>query len=180
MFYIFAVIFIAFCVSEVLLIVRFGKSGRKLERGVSVCVLTGFILLLAAEYALRFRIPYYVLILSLLFAFLHTFCGYYLDYYNRSRIFDRWLHCFGAFSLSLLSYFLIAAFVSPGGSRGFRGLFVFFTGVALGSLFEIHEFRTDRTRGTRMQKGLKDTDTDMICNTAGSALAAAFAFFVFL
>lgn len=59
--------------------------------------------------------------------------------------------------------------------RHYVGMFVvaFSFGVALGGLWEIWEWVSDRTFGSSLQLGVDDTVGDLIADTAGSACGAA-------
>ena len=108
------------------------------------------------------------------------FCGYYLDLYNHSPyVFDRSLHAFGAFSFSLTAYCIIAGVTQPGGSLLFRALFVFCIGNTLGAVFELLEAAHDSKKNVPVkgQKGLQDTNMDMLFNAIGSLLAGVFSYF---
>jgi Na+/melibiose symporter-like transporter len=112
--------------------------------------------------------------------FLNSFAGYYLEYFWRSARFDRYLHAYSVFSYALLFYFIIMRLTDSGGTKLFHALFIVFLGISLGTLFEISEFRTDSKRNTRMQKGLKDTNFDIIFDIAGASAAGLFAYFAIL
>lgn len=143
-------------------------------------------LLLAIIFVFKIGIPHLVLLFYLIAVLLNAFFGYYLDFFNRSRHFDRYLHSYGIFSFSLLLYFFLTDFVQSGGSKIFRALFIVFLGIALGAIFEILEFLSDakqkeaRTRRSARQKGLRDTDLDQIFNGLGSLCGAVFAYFFYL
>ncbi len=59
--------------------------------------------------------------------------------------------------------------------RHYVGMFVvaFSFGVALGGLWEIWEWVSDRTFGSSLQLGVDDTVGDLIADSAGSACGAA-------
>lgn len=138
-------------------------------------------LFLLAAYFFDIVIPYYIWILVIVSIFAHTFMGYYLDFYNRSRtVFDRILHAFGTFTSSLFFYTFLANITEAGGSKLFRAVFVAALGIAIGSIFENLEFMVDKKQHTKTQRGLKDTNTDMVANLIGGIVAAVFACFVFL
>jgi uncharacterized membrane protein YjdF len=72
-----------------------------------------------------------------------------------------------------------------GGSKIFRALFIVFLGISIGAIFEIIEFiidthKKEESQRAKMQKGLKDTDFDLICDIIGSALGSIFAYFMYL
>lgn len=64
--------------------------------------------------------------------------------------------------------------------RVFLALFILILGIALGAVHEILEFVADIRQNSHMQKGLKDTNLDIIFNVIGSVLAAVAAYFAML
>lgn len=129
---------------------------------------------------LRISIPYLVLILVMVTVFLHTFVGHYLELYTKSKLFDRYQHGFGSFSFALLIYLTMSKVTMPGGSVLFRAIFVAALGIAAGVIFEIFEFVHDSMNKTKLQRGLKDTNFDIISDVIGSVLAAVLAALAYL
>jgi hypothetical protein len=80
----------------------------------------------------------------------------------------------------LLIYLTISKVTVPGGSVVFRAVFVAALGIAAGALFEIFEFVHDLKNKTDLQRGLTDTDFDLIFDVIGSAAASILASFVYL
>jgi uncharacterized membrane protein YjdF len=169
-----------FCLIHLYLTVHFARKKQKLSRNSGITALIFYIVLLPAAKIFDIAIPYYALILSLAAVFLHNFFGYYLNLYQKSQVFDRYLHVFGAFAFALLMFFILNGILDYGGSRLFLALYVMLLGMTVGSLFELFEYLMDRIKASEMQKGLKDTNTDMLCNLLGSFAAAVFAFFLIL
>ncbi len=141
----------------------------------------GYLLVLAFLWIRDFfyiDIPNYAVILTILSIIGHSFFGRALNYYNTSRRYDRYLHAFGTFSFALFFYCLILSFINPAvNSRILTGVFTFTIGLSLGLVFEIVEFiidctRTKKTSTPRSQRGLRDTDLDMVFDIIG-ALGAA-------
>lgn len=174
---IFITVFVLFCIAELILIIRLGARKNRVgaEATATSFGLFCFYLLLALLF--KWSIPYYILLLGILALLLNSFVGYYLNFFERSTRFDRYLHGYGAFTFALLGYFTITSVTISGGSRLFQALFIAFLGIALGAIYEIVEYITDTRQGTRHQKGLKDTDFDLLFNCLGSALAA-FLFYI--
>jgi hypothetical protein len=139
-----------------------------------------FLLFLGAIFVFRLPVPFYVLLLVLLTVFLNAFMGHFLNLYNRTVWFDRTLHAVGTFSNALLLYFTLIGVFTPGGSAAFNAVVIFSLGVAGGAVIEIIEFAVDRKTGSMNQRGLKDTNVDIIFNVIGALAAAVFAFFGFL
>lgn len=166
--------------AEVFIAVKYIKSGQT-KRLKSTLVPTGlFVIYLIALCIFRISIPYFVLALTTLTVLLHTFVGLYLKLYRKSKIYDRYLHGFGGFSFALLLYLTLSKVTAPGGSVVFRAVFVAAIGVASGVVFEIVEFLHDLRNKMDMQRGLMDTDFDLIFDVIGSTAAAILAAFVYL
>jgi hypothetical protein len=51
-------------------------------------------------------IPGFIITCSVIAVIGHTFLGTFLDFYHKSKYFDRYLHLFGSFSFALLSFSL--------------------------------------------------------------------------
>lgn len=127
----------------------------------------------------KIEVPYWALLLTMAAVFISGYCGEYLRVYYRSRVFDRYLHAYGAFVFALLFYYLLQHFFGATGTPLFLAIFVFLLGNTLGVIFELMEFSHDvkPTATSKEQHGLKDTDTDMLFNLIGSAGAAVFIYF---
>lgn len=127
------------------------------------------------ELKYRLRMSAYIRLLMMLTLFFDAFCGYYLDLYVSSFIFDKALHAFGAYSFSLFAYALVAQLRGNSIVGPAKFLFIFCLGVTLGACYEILEFIGDRVShpSPPSQPSLLDTDIDLIGDVAGS-LAAAF------
>lgn len=177
---VFIIALVLFCFFETLLIIQFAKKKKSLFLQSTIASLIGIAILLTAIILLKITVPYYVLLLCFLVVLIHNYFGYYLDLYSKSRVFDRYLHAFGSFSFSLLLYYFLGRFIEYGGSRVFRALYIMLLGIGISNIFEILEFANDSTKGTNMQKGLKDTNLDIIFNIAGAFIAAVFAYFIIL
>lgn len=133
-----------------------------------------------ALWIFHIKVPSYMLLLTMLTILGACFFGHYLEGYTKSKTFDRYLHAFGSFSFSLLTYSILSHFIDTGGSLLFQALFVFLIGNTLGVIFELIEMHHDkkiRVKNVKSQKGLKDTDMDMLFNLFGSILAGIFAYF---
>ena len=153
------------------------------KKKASYCrhTITGTVLLLSyilADYLFKLSVPKYTLILVMLALLIHTVFGFMFDCYLKSKLFDRYLHAFGAFSFALFLYAIIEAIWNPiTVPTVYSSLFVATLGISSGVIFEIIEFIEDSLSKTRNQKGLTDTDWDLIADMTGSAIAGIFAFF---
>ena len=159
---------------------RLRGGGDRMTSGLVINNLLSYTALAAAVLLLRLDVPHYALWLGTLTVWLSGFMGHYLGKYTSSVWFDRCLHVFGSFSFALIVYCVIRSFAPEGGSVLFRALFVWALGGFVGAAFEVMEFIHDKTKGTRNQHGLQDTDTDLAANLIGGFLAGAFAFFFLL
>lgn len=98
--------------------------------------------------------------------------GNHRNLYDTSEVFDDLLHLFGCFAFTLYAYNLLEKALIPYHfSPYLLFLLVFSVGVSLGTLFEILEFGVDRMWGTDMQRGLIDTNLDLLFDTLGAFLA---------
>ena len=114
--------------------------------------------------------------LAIVSLFFNTFFGYYRNLFNRSKRYDRFQHLFGCFSFGIFLYFLSVNIFFIGGSKPFQAFYIFLLGIFSGIYTEITEFLHDLKHEEKMQKGLRDTNVDLIFNVIGSLLSAIFAF----
>lgn len=177
---IFITTFVIYSIIEIYIIVQFIKNKKLLELKSTISSFGVICLLLLAIYLFHLNIPYYILLLCVITLFFHTFVGYYLNYYNKSMKFDRYLHTLGTFSFALLCYITMSNFIEYGGSKIFRAIFILFFGITLGAVFEVYEFVIDSKQKSKMQKSLKDTNFDIAFNILGSIIATIYAYCVFL
>ncbi len=131
-----------------------------------------------------FRTPAFVLGLVFLCVLLHTLVGEHLAVYHKSTTFDRWLHLTGTFTFALFVNSIIDNTIKPPPlPKAYLFVFVAALGTALGSAFEVFEYFHDKATQHKprlpTQHGLKDTDTDMLFNIVGAALAGLVAVFVY-
>ena len=163
-----------FSLIEIFCIIKFTKRNKVMakESIASYISTSAFLLIL---YIYKINVPKYMIILFLLTITINTFFGRYLNLYNKSKKFDRYLHAFGSFSFTILAYtILIDIFNEDIESKLFSSIIIFSIGMTLGTIFEISEFLSDKLKKTRHQHGLTDTDTDMIYNLIGSVIAAVY------
>lgn len=132
------------------------------------------------------RVPLEFELLAILFVFASLFLGEFLDYYHRFWWWDILLHATSGLLLGILGFLLV--YVLNESKRidlhmhpGFVAVFAFVFAVAMGAIWEILEFAADQLFGLQMQKpmlgdpsGLTDTMWDLIVDTFGAAVIAAF------
>ena len=169
-----------FVLVEAFIAFRFKKRGEAVCIKYTVVPSVLYFMYLLMLCILRISVPYLVLIFALFTIVFHTCVGIYYDLYHKSKIFDRYLHAFGSFSFALLIYLTLSKLTEPGGTVLFRAVFVAALGMAAGALFEIFEFAHDTLNKTKLQRGLKDTDVDLICDAIGSVGAAVLAVLIYL
>lgn len=177
---VFYVLLILFVLTEIFITIRYIQKGKSKSAKAALIPSCLLVIYLLALCVFRIVMPYIVLALATITVLLHTYIGLYLNLYRRSKIYDRYLHGFGSFSFALLIYLTISKVTVPGGSVVFRAVFVAALGIAAGALFEIFEFVHDLKNITDLQRGLTDTDFDLIFDVIGSASAAILASFVYL
>jgi hypothetical protein len=176
----FYVLFVLFILAEVFIAIKYVQKGKS-KCLKSILVPAGLYIIYLLTLCIFFiRVPYFVLSLATITIFLHTYVGLYLDMYRKSKIYDRYLHGFGSFSFALLLYLTLSGITVPGGTVVYRAVFVASIGIASGAVFEIVEFLHDLKSKTDMQRGLIDTDFDLIFDVIGSAAAAILAAIAYL
>ena len=157
---------------------QFSKQKQSLLFKQTVATYIIFTVFIIIKTIFKLFIPLYILILIVITLFGHSFIGNYLNFYNRSQHFDRYLHVFGSFSTALFIFSIITNIINPTvSSKLYSAFFVVSLGMSSGVFFEIMEFSQDSISKTNHQKGLKDTDLDLICNVIGSTIAGVFAYF---
>jgi len=126
----------------------------------------------------HWAVPTHVLLWAMAAQFVQTCFGYYLDRFERSARFDRYMHVLMCFAYSLLLFSTLTALSGGTISRLYAALFVFTIGLSVGVVVELFEFVADRWSKSpiRHQKGLRDTDMDMVSNAIGSVLAGFYAY----
>ncbi|MHB1314310.1 MAG: hypothetical protein ACYCX2_02345 [Christensenellales bacterium] len=164
---------------DIYLIFRFLRERKPL---FFKSVLTTYLFLciyLLSMFLFRWQIPEAVLLFVIAAKFIHTFFGYSLNLYERTKAFDHITHAIGCFAYSLLAYCTLASILGSIENRGLSAIFVFAIGMSLGVFIEIAEYLYDTKRRSfiMMQKGLKDTDVDLMFDTLGSALAGVYVYF---
>ena len=142
-----------------------------------------FALYVIAEAVFQINVPYLLRILVIAILFIHSYYGYFKNRFTWSKVFDRYLHVFGTTVFTLFLYNILILLVKPSiYPKVFEAVFVFTFGITVGTLFEIFEFSGDQTmhEPVKMQKGLKDTNVDLICDLFGSLIAAIIAYLFIL
>lgn len=180
------IVFLAFSAVVLYAAGALHKKGGKQSAKACIASYVMFTLIFLVIWIFSFSVPPYILLLAMLAVFVSCFFGYYFNWYNRSIVFDRYLHAYGSLSFALLAFSMVQNLFETGGSRAFQGLFVVTLGMAIGAAFELVEAAIDVKKrqkgqpGPDAQRGLADTDFDLVGNCIGSLVAGVFAFFVLL
>lgn len=145
-----------------------------------------YLAFLFLQYALKLQINAFVILLLLIAIIGDHTLGYSFDLYNRSTHYDRYLHAFGTFSFALFFYLLLSQlfnhFALPiAAPKLYTAIFVSTIGISLGCIFEIVEFISDsKSKGQKHpkhQRGLRDTNFDLISDVIGAVLAGVCSLF---
>lgn len=176
---VFWIVYALYLLAEAFIAYRFISTGNKLYLKSVLVSNVLFALYVAADEFFAIGVPHLLRLFVIAAMFIHTFIGYYKDRYTRSHKFDRYLHAYGCFAYALFLYSLltrlIAAQVKP---MLFEAIMVAFTGIAIGAIFELIEFLIDQKMPVKTQRGLIDTDVDLICDVIGSVLAGAASYII--
>jgi uncharacterized membrane protein YjdF len=175
---IFWVLYVVFLLTQGFIAYRFISTGNKMYATSILAANIAFGLYIAAEEIFNIGVPYIFRCLVIVALFIHTFFGYFKDQYTRSKTFDRYLHAFGSFAYALFFYALLAQLMDAAvTSKVFIAVMVTFTGITVGTVFEIIEYFIDRKMPVKTQRGLIDTDADLICDVIGSVVAGVVTYF---
>ena len=160
--------------------VKLNKKGKKVHAKGALSALIAYTLIFSAIWIFDLEVPDCFVFMPMVSVFVSGFFGHYLGRYQKSKVFDRYLHGYTSFACALLAYYLVKNLFVMGGSKAFIALFVFSFSMALGAMFELMEAAHDVKSNVKGQPGLKDTNMDMVFNLIGSIAAAVFAFFFLL
>jgi hypothetical protein len=119
------------------------------------------------------------IILSFITVLGHSFIGKALDFYKKFRNYDRLLHFFGTFSFSLFSFDIFYKSMLLANTSGiYKFIITFSFGITLGAFVELIEFIADIFTKQQNQKGLMDTNFDILFNIMGAFLAGILIIFI--
>ncbi|MDF2614534.1 MAG: hypothetical protein K0S71_2320 [Clostridia bacterium] len=145
------------------------KKSHFIENLVSYIL---YIIFLISQYVFGFYVKPFIIILALITIIGNNLVGKTLNFYYRSKHFDRFLHGFGAFSYALFFYDILDKTIKPViDSRLYVSIFVAALGIAYGCIYEIYEFILDSVSQSNNQHGLKDTNFDLLSNVIGAIIA---------
>lgn len=173
------VLIVIFSVAELFFLRRFIAKKETIAFKSAIVSLAFLWLIFIVSYLYQFRIPDAAYIFIIISLFMNSYFGYYLNLYEKSKRYDRIQHVIGSFSFAIFFYFFFSNLFEYGGSRAFQAFYVLLLGVFYGTLYEIIEFLSDLKNKEKMQRGLRDTNMDMVSDVIGSLAASVLAFFVF-
>lgn len=154
------------------------KKYKMLPETIAIYIL--YIIFLLIQYKLNFQVRPIIIMLVLITCIGNSLIGKYLNVYNTSKYYDRFLHAFGAFSFSLFYYSILDNVIEhtiyP---KAYISIFVASIGISLCCIFEIYEFIIDSITTSYNQPGLKDTNFDLISDVIGSVLAGIISIWIF-
>lgn len=165
---------VLFLAIQLVLIFQLNNLGQS-SYARSVMTTTSFWMLytfLEARYG--FYMNTYVRGIAILSLLCDSFIGSYLDFYQTSFTFDKLLHIFGSYSVSLFAYILAVQLLRHPLSSPFKFIFILSLGLSLGAFYEILEFLTDTISHPTpvSQPSLLDTNLDLISDLIGAMIAA--------
>ncbi len=166
------IILVAFTLIYIILSILFIVNKQIPYLVESIVIYFAYLLYVYLEKKGKIFIRWFILILGLVNAVIHSYMGHHIRLYDTSLYFDKILHVYGIFSFSLAAYSIIVD--SPNislNSKLWIFIIVSLCGIAIGTLFEIVEFTLDLILKTQSQKGLLDTNLDLVSDVIG-ALAA--------
>ncbi len=139
-----------------------------------------YLTFLTVQYKFKFQVNAFIILLILITFIGNNLIGNYLNFYNRSKYYDRFLHAFGSFSFSLFFYSILdKIIIHTIYSKLYVSIFVATIGISLGCIFEIYEFILDLNTNSNNQHGLIDTNFDLISNIIGAIIAGIVSMSIF-
>ena len=139
-----------------------------------------YLIFLIVQYKLKFHVSIFIILLVLITIIGNNLVGNYLNVYNTSKCYDRFLHALGAFSFSLFNYSILSKTtmltIHP---KFYVFIFVTSIGISQGCIYEIYEFILDSATNSYNQHGLKDTNFDLISDVIGSIIAGIVSMSIF-
>lgn len=133
-----------------------------------------YIILLYFEGRKKYKIKSYVKTFIVITIILDIVFGFYFNLYHTSNWFDKAMHMFGCFSFTLLFISIIHSNIKRF-SHSKIIIFILITslGITSGVFYEFIEFGWDIISKSKTQKGLLDTNLDLIFDTFGAMAAAS-------
>lgn len=164
---------IIFAIIQIIMLLILALKGRT-DYSWSIFVTTGaWIVYTILEVKFDIKISQYIRIVMMLTLFADAFFGYYLSLYEKSLVFDKILHVFGTYSITLFFYSLIIKMQNEPLNKIIIFIFIVCLGLSIGSVYEILEFIGDNVSHPEPpnQPSLLDTDLDLIGDLLGALIA---------
>ena len=169
------------CFLVVQVFVMIGLAGKGYPGFMRATAITTGLMVLytVAEYKWKLYMNNYIRAAVLIALIADSAGGQYLEYYITSTVFDKILHAFGAYALSLFFYILMSQLLTHQVGKTFTFFWVLALGISIGALYEIMEFTMDTLTKPALpgQPSLYDTDMDLISDAIGAMIAACQAAF---
>ena len=170
---------VSFLVIQVFVMI--GLAGKGYPGFMRATAMTTGLMVLytVAEYKWKLYMNNYIRAAVLIALIADSAGGQYLEYYITSTVFDKILHAFGAYALSMFCYILMSQLLTHQVGKAFTFFWVLALGISIGALYEIMEFTMDTLTKPTLpgQPSLYDTDMDLISDSIGAAVAACQAAF---
>jgi hypothetical protein len=120
-----------------------------------------------------FKIKLYIKILIVITIIIDVVGGFYFKLYETTGWFDNVMHGLGGFSVTIFfNYVLGVKKISS--SRILVFIFAWSVGIATGVFYELAEFALDIILKTKTQRGLVDTNLDLLFGTLGAMIGSVF------
>lgn len=137
-----------------------------------IVIYVSYILIIYFENKKKIMIKNQIKALVILTAILHITFGLYLKLYQTTNWFDKGLHVFGTFSITVLCYSILDLSINFfSNSKIFKFVLLISIGTTIGVFLENLEFILDIIFKTKNQHSLLDTNLDLIFNIFGASLA---------
>lgn len=117
----------------------------------------------------------YIRLLVMISLIGNSLIGALFGLYETSTVFDKLLHAYGGFTFSMLAFSFFDKLLKPKyTSKVVTFITVMSIGVTLGVFYEFVEFAADVILKDNNQKGLTDTDLDLLADALGAAAAGLY------
>jgi len=137
-----------------------------------IAIYISYLLFIYLENKKKIMIKNHIKVLVTITAILHVLFGQYFNLYQTTNWFDKCLHSFGTFSLTLFCYSVLdLSIVFFSKSKIFNFILLISIGTTIGVFLENLEFILDIIFKTKNQHSLVDTNLDLIFNIFGATLA---------
>lgn len=122
----------------------------------------------------KWRIPFYIRVVTLLSITFNDILGEYLNLFVTSQVYDRFQHIFGTYALTLWIFFVLQQFIQIKLTSKRLTIILFISlALALGAIYELMEFMDDEVYHPKIknQPSLLDTNLDLLSDFIGGIIA---------